>query len=567
MSVEAVARKWHDQILRTDPIDHEKAEAALRKAYGAAGIPEPKYFLWCLSPAEAVLAYLVLVGRTDSYNRAVYEDAERSKSGKEKLAKARALVAAKLGIAEGEVEGYFGKPFYVAEGSNPISKKLQENLDAWMARAQAGDDFLSAHKGGPFKLLYDLEQSLHHEGQKSRDGGLRGSLMQEALSSTVGKNVCILGGRSAIHRLYGNIAYSEVAQDEALAAIGSLEPDDLRLAMWDAYEATGMWWPCLEGVVFAERPVDAEKLGDALGLRWADGFTLGEISGAPQAIEPTAEAKAETAERPSDAAILSYPLPSDHDQRIAKLRSLGPLPFFDRYLEGEHEDVWKELVALGDKVRSEDYAADAMAVAYETMHRVEQNVRLLAERLRALNYRFVYPGSDGSLFGLRKAKEHEPLAAPPAKVRDQIADLEAQAGGPIPLALRAFFEVVGEVNFNGDHPSLAPKQSDVAPDPLMVCSVEEALACVDMYEREEDEPLTLDFAPDALHKANVSGGDPYSFAVPNGAADALVEGEPHGVNFVEYLRIAIAWGGFPGWEGQASCPSEIERLREGLRPF
>ena len=83
----------------------------------------------------------------------------------------------------------------------------------------------------------------------------------------------------------------------------------------------------------------------------------------------------------------------------------------------------------------------------------------------------------------------------------------------------------------------------------------------------EDEPLTLDFAPDALHKANVSGGDPYSFAVPNRAADALVEGEPHGVNFVEYLRIAIAWGGFPGWERQASCPSEIERLREGLRPF
>ena len=51
-------------------------------------------------------------------------------------------------------------------------------------------------------------------------------------------------------------------------------------------------------------------------------------------------------------------------------------------------------------------------------------------------------------------------------------------------------------------------------------------------------------APDALHKANVSGGEAYMIALPAAVADAAVEEEPHGVNFVEYLRIAIAGADF-----------------------
>ena len=90
MSVEAIARKWHDQFLRTDPIDHQQAEAAVRAVYAAAGMAEPERFLWCDSPLEAAYAVLVLVGKTEGYNHAVYEDVERSKAGKDKLARARA---------------------------------------------------------------------------------------------------------------------------------------------------------------------------------------------------------------------------------------------------------------------------------------------------------------------------------------------------------------------------------------------------------------------------------------------------------------------------------------------
>ena len=562
MSAETIAQKWHDQFLRTDPVDHSRAEAAMKRVYRAAGLAPPERFLWTASPIEAVWAVLVLVGKTDGYNHAVLQDVERRKDGKARAAQARAEVAERLGIAEDQVEGHFGKPFYVAEGASPLGKKLQEDsMGSWMARAEAGDDYLAVHNRGPFKPLHDLEQALHFEGYRFRNGKQQGSLYNQALAAAGDERIAILGGRSAHHRLYGNFAFVECALDEALAEAGKLQPTELQRAMWAAYQACGMWWPCHAGVVFAERPLAAELAVDGARLEWADGFVVG-----------TGSAKARTETRPAapvtvaaGAAILSATLPRDHAGRIAELRKAGgAMPLLDRYLAGEHEAVWQELVTLGEAARSEAHAADALAVAYETMHRVEQNVRLLTERLKALGYQFVEPGS-GGLFGLRKPRSHEPHVPPPADRARLVAELERESGGPIPLSLRAFFEVVGEVNFLGRHDRIAPPDSEILPDPLVVCGVEEATATVDTW---DDELRLVAIAPDALHKANVSGGDPYMIAVPSEAADAKVDGEPHDVHFVEYLRIAIRWGAFPGWEQAGpDAPDELDQLRRGLIPF
>ncbi len=569
MSVEAIAGKWHDQLLNIAPIDHAQAEAAVRGAYRAAGMAEPERFLWCSSPLEAVWSALVLIGKDNDYNHAVFEDVERSKTGKAKIAEAHAQVAERLGIAEDEVEGYFGRSFYLANGTNPIEKMLQEGItDAWMARAQSSDDFLAPHRGGPFKPLHDLEQALHFEGYKS---GMRGSLFNEALAAAGGKPIAILGGRSAHHRLYGNFAYVEVAIDEALAEAGAFEPGELQRAMWAAYEACGMWWPCNEGVVFSERPVAAEMTAEGPRMQWADGFTVG---GKPETRAATTPAPAASAAAtpPGHADVLDAELPRDHRQRIAFLREqASALPHLDRYLAGEHEAVWKDLVALGEEVRSGAHAADALAVAYETMHRVEQNVAVLAERLNGLGYRFVEPGSSSGIFGFGKAKAHAPHVPPAPDSAARIAELEEVAGGPIPLSLRAFFDVVGAVNFNGDHASIAPQDSEGTADPLMVYGIQDAIDCVESgYGEDEDgERAMYVVAPDALHKANVSGGEAYMIALPAAAADAEVEEEPHQVTFVEYLRIAILrWGGFPGWEDAGGGqPAELDQLRSGLIPF
>jgi len=88
--------------------------------------------------------------------------------------------------------------------------------------------------------------------------------------------------------------------------------------------------------------------------------------------------------------IFKSGLPADPGVRLQRLRDHagGSLPLFDRYLAGEHTKVWSELVALGPAVREEPNAADALAVAHETMARVEANVQTVTGRLHTMNYRF-----------------------------------------------------------------------------------------------------------------------------------------------------------------------------------
>ena len=60
----------------------------------------------------------------------------------------------------------------------------------------------------------------------------------------------------------------------------------------------------------------------------------------------------------------------------------------------------------------------------------------------------------------------------------------------------------------------------------------------------------------------------YSIALPNAGADAALQGEKHNTTFVNYLRLAFRWGGFPGWEQEARRPErELKFLTEGLLPI
>jgi hypothetical protein len=57
----------------------------------------------------------------------------------------------------------------------------------------------------------------------------------------------------------------------------------------------------------------------------------------------------------------------------------------------------------------------------------------------------------------------------------------------------------------------------------------------------------------------------YAMALPNAAADAVLDGEPHYIGLVNYLRIAFRWGGFPGWEQQPNrLEKELKLLADGL---
>jgi hypothetical protein len=116
------------------------------------------------------------------------------------------------------------------------------------------------------------------------------------------------------------------------------------------------------------------------------------------------------------------------------------------------------------------------------------------------------------------------------------------------------------------HQGIAPSGSSVAPDPLVVFGVEDAFAeCESM---DDDERSVITIAPDDLHKANTSGGDPYAVAVPDQRADGVLLDERHNLLFVDYLRLCFRYGGFSGYEGtDQDVPAELDQLRAGLEEF
>jgi hypothetical protein len=248
------------------------------------------------------------------------------------------------------------------------------------------------------------------------------------------------------------------------------------------------------------------------------------------------------------------------------------ISYLERYLEFAahnygNQRIWAELVSLGADVRQEPLYSDARAVARETMMRARHNVELLVGRLKTLGYQFLDP--------------QEVWILPD---RASIAALDLLEGrcGVLPLSLRMWYEVVGSVSFMGAHPSLSyfdsPDMSrsrslPVYADPLVVDPLETNplsfyLDLVYEYTGEEisDPPYALRLAPDAIHKANHSGGGPTQILIPNPAIDApLISDDWDGTLFVSYLQGCFRWGGFPGWRNHPEPPTkELEFLTRDL---
>jgi hypothetical protein len=272
----------------------------------------------------------------------------------------------------------------------------------------------------------------------------------------------------------------------------------------------------------------------------------------------------ETLERDEvEAALRRWPDPPPEPRPV----HVGARDFLARYERGEHEAVWRELFALGRL--TDDLRQEATTVALATMARVRTNVELVTARLRAVDYPF---------------DDFLPAWSPPAPdVVDHIRKIEEATGAPVPVSLEAFWVVVGEVSWkyaeeaDGLEVSGSGGLNLAEADPLYVLSPDNAWGSVEAWverrERRHPEvvgPLSLDLAPDYLHKANISGGAAYAILLPHGGADAILENEEHELPFVEYLRLCFAWGGFPRLE-RAELSEEgrafVERLRKDLLPF
>lgn len=266
--------------------------------------------------------------------------------------------------------------------------------------------------------------------------------------------------------------------------------------------------------------------------------------------------------------------------------------YLDRYLAGEREAVWAELTALGAAARDEPLEPDATAVARETMRRARANVELLAQRLTAIGYRFIRDMQD------------QPFEPSDAEALATLRQLQREYG-PLPLSVTSWYEEVGAVDFRGVYPglsafetvdlsnlgmffqgrrlrvSLTPEfrilsdtpapapdpDASLPSDPLVIFVCNEAL--VDELDEGDQTIASYSLAPDALHKANVSGGDGPHIDFGQVGMDAPLRGDDwNGIPFITYLRTVFAWGGFPGLRAAANPPRALlASLCDGLQPL
>jgi hypothetical protein len=233
----------------------------------------------------------------------------------------------------------------------------------------------------------------------------------------------------------------------------------------------------------------------------------------------------------------------------------------------EARTIWSELVSHGAAVRNHPLYQDATAFARTVMTRARHNVELLVSRLQELEYRFAEPDNIWTVPG-------------PDTV--ELLDRLEQQYGPLPIVLRAWFEVVGSVNLMGAHPKLSgyadldwdgSEQRDG--DPLVVETVVFGGGELSSYEALFEVP----FAPDASLKAGESGSGSLIMLAPNPAFDAPIIDPGQrwtGTFFIPYLQTYFEWGGFPGlrggwFPGQSSdaafSQAEIDYLKQDLLPL
>lgn len=536
------AERWLSHLLSVEPVQRDRTEQALGRLYQLAGKPTPTLFLWHASPLEALWSFAALSEKHDALTRLSLESVRQNSATLAKLKQVQSNIQTRTdAVTWADALAAVGT-WQSANTGMPaggpgelLPLKLKSMQISFLMKAGGAEGYKQRlyQMDAAFEPLQATErQILGHFGD--------GALAYGALSASAAALRQWMG-----HTFYRDYSYVDMARDAFFCDLHSAAPPVSLEACWEVASLAGLWWPFERAVVLSDRPVSLERDAQgAVSLIYSGGWKAH-----PYAAKVP---RAKSAPKIKPAKLLSAELPRDHAVRIAFLRSQArQLPLHDKYTSGKREETWKELVDMGAAALTEDRAADSLAVAYETMHRAEQNIQILLRRLRGMRYRFA----------------SEPHIPPGRKTWKAIQTLD-KAVGAMPLSLRAFYDVVGAVNFIGQHPTLDAVRGTFAPNPLFVYAPDEALEELNGWEPEADEEMRIILAPDDLHKGNVSGGDPYSITVPAAVADALVEFEPNSVTFVEYLRLAFAWGGFPGWKnGGAMLPAEGLELTEGLLPI
>jgi hypothetical protein len=231
--------------------------------------------------------------------------------------------------------------------------------------------------------------------------------------------------------------------------------------------------------------------------------------------------------------------------------------YYVRYKSGECESVCRELVSLGTRIYEPSFSSDAVSVACEVVDRSFKNLCHLLRRLTELGYLLQHPED-----ALVEASSDDVAA---------IDNVESQMG-VLPMVARKWYERIKSVDFSQQETQMFSKDgSPCSPvsglglnAPLVFLSLPKCLLlqeqlCKDAANDGDDASKLKRFLPLGGWGSN---SNPKGFSLPCESFDAEFYNEgAGGVSFVEELRTAFKWGGFPFWRRLLTSKKQAQPVR------
>jgi len=220
------------------------------------------------------------------------------------------------------------------------------------------------------------------------------------------------------------------------------------------------------------------------------------------------------------------------------------MKLYQRYIDGQEQEVYDELIELGDKIFEEKYRLEVETILIEMFQRVRYNLEIIHDELENIGYLFKTKYE----FSFEK-----PLHRPLPNTQQLLEKLENKTSvfGHIPLSLKYFYALVGGVNFCWDY-----KVNDnikwLGADPIQVTSIDDLYEDVsydyeswkegmnDYFEDPEYQCAFLDISADHFHKDGISGGGAYAVKLTkNKSLDSELLHESNETTFINYLRTEV----------------------------
>jgi hypothetical protein len=239
------------------------------------------------------------------------------------------------------------------------------------------------------------------------------------------------------------------------------------------------------------------------------------------------------------------------------------MKFSERYQEGFYQEVYDDLIAMGEHVFDEAFVEDARIVAALLMKRVRYNIEVvLIPRLQELGYHFGEGAGDNEDEDADMYSHYNgPIFQPPPPKTDTLLTELEHIRSPLPLSLSAWYKEVGQINLIGSFPpgssypqrALSSRRNEqykrgYGLDPLSTYPLDEVLQ--ELYATEVGKapytPVMVPISLDGDLKYGYSGSGDYEIEIPSPTFDAPLLGYKEPLLFINYLRLCMQYAGFPG---------------------